>query len=156
MTGSFNSGDLLGGGVGRLALAVCILAAAVLLLPFGLASVGFGAILSVAGSLGAPSAAQPAGRLTVSQTIPTTGWPVAIAPIQSVVATAHGLIHGWADRGPLNQYARSNYRTDASWLTWRNADCSAAALDWLLGAYGAARQPRRRDCAGGARHRHIS
>jgi len=43
---------------------------------------------------------------------------------------------GWADRGPLNQYARTNYRSDASWLAWRNADCSAAALDWLLGAYG--------------------
>ena len=43
---------------------------------------------------------------------------------------------GWADRGPLNQYARTNYRSDQSWATWRNADCSAAALDWLLGAYG--------------------
>jgi hypothetical protein len=61
---------------------------------------------------------------------------VAIPPIQSVVATGHGLITGWGDRGPLNQYARSNYRTEASWLTWQNADCSAAALDWLLGAYG--------------------
>jgi hypothetical protein len=62
--------------------------------------------------------------------------PVAIAPIQSAVAAARGLIAGWADRGPLNQYARSNYRTDATWLAWRNADCSAAALDWLLEAYG--------------------
>ncbi len=139
MTGSFNSGDLLGGGLGRLALAACILATVTLLVPIGLASVGFGAIVGVAGGLGAPSAAGTAGQLPVSQTIPTTGLqsvPVGIVPIQSVVAAAHGLITGWADRRPLNQYARSNYRTDASWLTWRDADCSAAALDWLLGAYG--------------------
>jgi len=48
MTGSFNSGDLLGGGLGRAALAVCILVAIALLVPIGLASVGFGAILGVA------------------------------------------------------------------------------------------------------------
>src|SRR6266571_2649357 len=69
--------------------------------------------------------------MTVLQSV-----PVAIAPIQSVVLAARGLIAGWADRAPLNQYARSNYRSDANWLTWRNVDCSAAALDWLLGAYG--------------------
>lgn len=51
-------------------------------------------------------------------------------------AAGGGLIDGWADRPPLNQYDRRNYRSDQSWLTWRNADCSAAALDWLLGAYG--------------------
>jgi hypothetical protein len=45
-----------------------------------------------------------------------------------------GLIDGWADRPPLNQYDRRNYRSDQSWLTWR--DCLAAALEWLLGAYG--------------------
>jgi hypothetical protein len=58
-----------------------------------------------------------------------------VGPIQTVTA-AHGLLAGWSDRGPLNQYARSNYRADQSWVTWRNADCTAAALDWLLGAYG--------------------
>ena len=52
------------------------------------------------------------------------------------VTTAHGLVAGWADRGPLNQYARSSYRSGQSWATWRDADCSAAALYWLLGAYG--------------------
>jgi hypothetical protein len=51
-------------------------------------------------------------------------------------AAGGGLVDGWADRPPLNQYDRRNYRSDQSWLTWRNADCSAAALDWLLGAYG--------------------
>jgi hypothetical protein len=51
-------------------------------------------------------------------------------------ASGGGLVDGWADRSPLNQYDRRNYRSDQSWLAWRDADCSAAALDWLLGAYG--------------------
>jgi hypothetical protein len=46
------------------------------------------------------------------------------------------LIDGWADRPPLNQFERRNYGSDQAWLTWRKVDCSAAALDWLLGAYG--------------------
>jgi hypothetical protein len=46
------------------------------------------------------------------------------------------LIDGWADRPALNQYDRRNYRSDQTWLAWRGADCSAAALDWFLGAYG--------------------
>jgi hypothetical protein len=128
--------DPLGGGLGRLALAVCILAAVALLVPIGLASVGFGAILGVAGGLGTPSRSATTGQLPVGQTIPTTALQSVPAPIQSVVAAAHGLIAGWADRGPFNQYARSNYRSDASWLAWRSADCSAAALAWLVGAYG--------------------
>jgi len=141
MTGSFNSGDLLGGGLGRLALAVCILAAVALLVPIGLASVGFGAILALAGGRGAPSANAPGiiGQPRLDRTMPTTGLgplPASVAPIQPVGVAARGLMSGWSGRGPLNQYARSNYRSDQSWLTWRNADCSAAALDWLLGAYG--------------------
>jgi len=55
MMGSVSSGDFLGGGLGRIALGVCILAAAATLVPFGLASVGFGAILGVAGGLQTPS-----------------------------------------------------------------------------------------------------
>jgi hypothetical protein len=51
-------------------------------------------------------------------------------------AAGGGLVAGWKDRPPLNQYDRRNYRSDQNWLTWRNVDCSAAALDWLLGAYG--------------------
>jgi hypothetical protein len=53
-------------------------------------------------------------------------------------ASGKGLIAGWADRPSLNQYDRRNYRSDQRWFTWRDADCSAAALDWLLGAYGQA------------------
>ena len=144
MGGSFNSGDLLGGGIGRWALAVCVVAMVALLVPIGLASVGFGALLTMAGSgVGAPSgnASGLSGHApsAIGHSAPTTrlqAAPFALASIQTVVATSHGLIEGWADRGPLNQYARTNYHSDASWLAWRNADCSAAALDWLLGAYG--------------------
>jgi hypothetical protein len=53
-----------------------------------------------------------------------------------VGASGGGLVSGWADRAPLKQYDRRNYRSDQSWLDWRSADCSATALDWLLGAYG--------------------
>ena len=53
-------------------------------------------------------------------------------------AAGGGLIDGCADRPPVNQYDRSNYRADQSWIAWRNVDCSAAALDWLLGSYGRA------------------
>jgi hypothetical protein len=51
-------------------------------------------------------------------------------------AAGGALIDGWADRPTLNQYDRRNYRTDSSWVTWRDYSCSAAALDWMLGAYG--------------------
>ena len=139
MSGSVNSGDLLGGDLGRWAVAVCVVAAVLLLVPIGLASVGFGAILAVIGGPGTPSVTGTAGQVPIGRTMPTTSLqplPLGVGPIQSVVPAARGLLAGWADRGPLNQYARSNYRSDQSWATWRNADCSAAALDWLLGAYG--------------------
>ena len=51
MIGRVNSGDLLGGGFGRLVLAICVLATIVLLVPVALASIGFGAILGVASGL---------------------------------------------------------------------------------------------------------
>ncbi len=56
--------------------AVCVLAAIVLLVPFGLVSIGFGAILGVAGGLQAPSAdtarSQPAvGRTGLAALVPT-------------------------------------------------------------------------------------
>ena len=58
------------------ALAVCILAAVVLLVPFGLVSIGFGAIVGVAGGLQGPSAdsvdGQPAvGRTGLAALVPT-------------------------------------------------------------------------------------
>jgi hypothetical protein len=139
MSGSGNSGDLLGGDLGRWAVAVCVVTAVLLLVPIGLASVGFGAILEVAGGRGTPFTTGNAGQVQITGAMPTTSLqplPMGVGSIQSVVPAARGLLEGWADRGPLNQYARTNYRSDQSWATWRNADCSAAALDWLLGAYG--------------------
>jgi hypothetical protein len=139
MSGSVDSGDLLGGDLGRWAVAVCVVAAVLLLGPIGLASVGFGAILGTIGGPGTPSATGTIGQIPITGTMPTTSLqpqPLGVGPIQSVVPAARGLLAGWADRGPLNQYARTNYRSDLSWATWRNADCSAAALDWVLGAYG--------------------
>ena len=134
MTGSLD--------LSRWALAACVLAAVALLVPIGLASVGFGALLAVAGGASTHFESGPAGIVgsgPMDQTAPTAGQqadPAAVGPVQSVIAAAHGLVAGWSARGPLNQYARANYRSDQSWLEWRNADCSAAALDWLLGAYG--------------------
>jgi hypothetical protein len=138
MSGSVNSGDVLGGDLGHWAVAVCVVVAVVLLVPIGLASVGFGAILAVIGGPGTPSVTGNAGQVPINGTMPTTSLqslPM-VGTIQSVLPSARGLLAGWADRGPLNQYARTNYRSDQSWATWRNADCSAAALDWLLAAYG--------------------
>ncbi len=61
MTESVNSGDLLGAGLGRLALAISMLAALALVLPFALVSIGFGAILGVAGGLEAPTTESVSG-----------------------------------------------------------------------------------------------
>lgn len=36
----------------------------------------------------------------------------------------------------LNQYEARHYASQASWLRWRDASCSAASLAWLLRAYG--------------------
>ena len=47
-----------------------------------------------------------------------------------------GLVAGWANRPALNQYACANYRSIDRCQVWAPFDCSAAALDWLLGAYG--------------------
>jgi hypothetical protein len=66
----------------------------------------------------------------VAEVIQLAAWFGGIGP------TGDGLVDGWADRPPLNQYDRRNYASDQMWLTWRAVDCSAAALDWLLGAYG--------------------
>jgi hypothetical protein len=138
MSGSVNSGDLLGGDLGRWAVALCVVVAVLLLVPIGLASVGFGAILEIVGGHGTPFPTGNAGQVQITGTMPATSLrplPI-VGSVQSVVPAARGLVAGWADRGPLNQYARTNYRSDQSWAMWRNADCSAAALDWMLGAYG--------------------
>jgi hypothetical protein len=47
-----------------------------------------------------------------------------------------GLRAGWSKGPALNQYDQANYSTAAVWQQWKTAACSAAALDWLLSAYG--------------------
>jgi hypothetical protein len=51
-------------------------------------------------------------------------------------ASGGGLVAGWANAPALNQYDQANYSSAVLWQQWRAAACSAAALDWLLGAYG--------------------
>jgi hypothetical protein len=67
------------------ALVVCVVAAVLLLVPIGLASVGFGAILGVIGGQGTPSVPGNTGQLPVTGTMPTTGLqplPMGVRPIQ--------------------------------------------------------------------------
>src|SRR5947207_1405815 len=137
-----DSGDVLGMGLGRLALAICLLLVVMLLAPVGLTWVGFGAILgAIEGVAGAPvqnstSAAPVSVRQLANdqvETISASPTPPADTVLETVASAVHGLIAGWADRGPLNQYASSSYRSSAIWLSWRDADCSAAALDWVFG-----------------------
>jgi hypothetical protein len=70
-----NRCDLLGGGISRLALGVSILAALLLLVPFGLASIGFGALLGVAGGLEAPSEQTIGDHPTTDPPVPATLLP---------------------------------------------------------------------------------
>ena len=138
---SRNSGDVLDVGLGRLALAVCLLLAIAVSVPAVLTWMGFSAIMGAIEGVAAHATATTSNGAAgaqgnQSQPSPGSQSPAVDVSIQTLTSAAHGLIAGWADRGPLNQYARSSYRSEATWLTWRNADCSAAALDWLLGAYG--------------------
>jgi hypothetical protein len=56
-----------------------------------------------------------------------------IAPVTSNTAA---LVPGWFNAPALNQYDERNYSSASAWRQWAPAACSAAALDWLLGAYG--------------------
>jgi cell wall-associated NlpC family hydrolase len=80
MTGSVNSSDLLGSGLGRLALAISVLAAVALVVPFGLTSIGFGAILGVAVGLQAVSVESVSGQPPVSRGELTAPVPPRLSP----------------------------------------------------------------------------
>jgi hypothetical protein len=62
MNNSTGPGVLLGDGMSRLALAICILAALLVVVPLGLASIGFGALLGVAGGLETPTVGTTGSR----------------------------------------------------------------------------------------------
>jgi Transglycosylase SLT domain len=59
-----------------------------------------------------------------------------LAARYGALGAAAGLVPGWATLPALNQYDPGNYRSQTSWLQWQKAACSAAALAWLLRAYG--------------------
>jgi hypothetical protein len=102
----------------------------VVALPISAAAVGFGGLLAMFGNV-APHVAAPALPVQTAEEL------AAITPdVVRIGASGGRLIDGWTNRAALNQYDQRNYRSASTWLTWRNADCSAAALDWLLGAYG--------------------
>ncbi len=110
----------------RLALLVLVLVA----LPTAVAAVGFGGLLAIFGNV----VPHPAAPTLPGQTVETL--PAVAPDVVHLGASGGRLIDGWVNRAALNQYDQRNYRSTSSWLAWRNADCSAAALDWLLGAYG--------------------
>ena len=136
MSGSSNAGDLLGGGAGRWAVALCFVVVLVALVPIGLTALGFSAIMAIAGGLSGNPSTGAGGQMLTALSLVAQAPQIGVGQIQQAVSSAPGLVDGWASRGAVNQYAQVNYRTKQSWLTWDNVDCSAAALDWLLGAYG--------------------
>ena len=68
---AMNSGNLLGCSLGRLALAIVIVAAIILALPFGLVSIGFSAIVGAAGGLDTSSPEPARGQSIVGAPAPT-------------------------------------------------------------------------------------
>ena len=61
---------------------------------------------------------------------------LALATRYGTLAMGGGLVPGWWQMPALDQFDRRYYGSDQTWLTWRNSACSAAALTWLLRAYG--------------------
>lgn len=43
---------------------------------------------------------------------------------------------GWHDHPAVNQYLSTSWENQTNWKTWAAAACSAAALQWMLVAYG--------------------
>jgi hypothetical protein len=112
----------------RLGILVAVVAAIPLLVP----------VLAFAGVLALVSGAT-AGR-AVPGVAPGSGVPAITAPAPAlppqIGGPAFGLVPNWSAAPALNQFELRNYRSQQSWLTWRNAACSAASLSWLLYAYG--------------------
>ncbi len=73
MTEPSSAGDLLGGDLGRLMLVICALAAALVLVPFALASIGFSAMAGAASGVHASTAVR-------ATTEPAAARPAATAP----------------------------------------------------------------------------
>jgi hypothetical protein len=126
-------------GLGRWALLACLTLAAAALIPAGLATAG-GGLLTAAVLTRGPT--EPRARSDSAPRAEAVGGfagaPSArlTAPSPAAGTSPLGLIAGWQELPALNQYARGSYASGDTWLAWRDADCSAAALAWLLAAYG--------------------
>lgn len=84
------------------------------------------------------AAQSPKGRalVPVSVGVPPSA-PGVPAPPPPVATPGPVLPAGaWVDGAPYNQYDPRSYRSSAVYATWHPAACSAAALAWLLRAYG--------------------
>ena len=134
--------EQLGHNVERLVMAVCVAGSGAL---GGLVLlVVFLVVVLVASDTSTPTAsvASIAGLAPVQTGLGTGASllggiaPKLIDGIPPVTTASAGLIPGWANRPALNQYVCANYRSTEDCHQWAAADCSAAALDWLLGAYG--------------------
>lgn len=127
---------LVGEDVGRWALRFAVVVAVALGLPLVLVLVVFAALLGLLGAQpGAGSRVRVAATGELSSTVAAVGMPH--ERVVGFVSAAHpGLVPNWAYAPALNQFDRRNYWTDASWIMWDSAACSAASLAWLLRAYG--------------------
>jgi hypothetical protein len=120
----------------RITLGLCVLIGGLVLVPTVAVWISAAAVLgALSGSAAGPHAGAPAG-FRPGPVPPSSFARGAGSGLPNLIARGGGLVPGWADRAPINQYARSSYRSDQAWSTWRDADCSAAALAWFLGAYG--------------------
>jgi cell wall-associated NlpC family hydrolase len=114
---SIEAGNLLGGSLGRLALGVAIVAVTLLMLLFGLTSIGFSAMLGAAGGLDTTSS-EPARQSIVGPTVPS-----ALAPTVALAGTTSTATNAPNVSGLLD-LARS-------WLGTRYVfgGCSPAGID---------------------------
>ena len=75
MSGSSNAGDLLEGGAGRWAVALCVVVVLVALVPIGLTALGFSAIMAIAGGLSGNPSTGAGGQMLTNRTSRMDGAP---------------------------------------------------------------------------------
>src|SRR4051794_14289503 len=95
----------------RTILGACAFALLAAVALSGLVFVGFATVL--AGLRGAA----PAYALTPGVQAPALSVSETASRPSPPVLSNRGLAPGWAERGPIDQYARSSYGSDQTWLT---------------------------------------
>src|SRR5260370_32408184 len=108
MSGSSNAGDLLGGGAGRWAVALCFVVGLVALVPIGLTALGFSAIMAIAGGLSGNPSTGAGGQMLTASSMVVQAPQIGVGPIEPAVSSAPGLVDGWASRGAVNHDAHVN------------------------------------------------